>query len=117
MVLAFKALCLGLLYFVLFTNSASAIGFCPFLHDDGETHFSEREVNCRDGDTASFHFTVAHSVRQTDMDQGFKWFDQRQFFIGKVCNLDKKILNGVEDYGTEGTKYWVICTFQRKEWR
>ena len=117
MVLAFKALCMGLLYFVLSTNSALATGYCSFLEGDGKPHFSEPEVNCRDGDTASFSFIVDHSIDQTDMDHEFRWDDNRYFFIGSVCNLDKKILSGVGDYGTEGTRYWVICTFQKKERR
>ena len=104
---------LALPFFFLTLASVNAdTGYCYFEKD--AINYQELH-NCKNGDSAFFrsHIEYAKFRETRELNLSLDG-NSKERFIARFCNLEKKIIQGVEDQGEYGLVNFVICVFQQK---
>ena len=104
---------LAMSFFFLTVASVNAeTGYCYF--ENGAINYQE-PPNCKNGDTAFFRSHIEHAKFRETRELNLSLDgNSKERFIARFCNLEKRIIQGVEDQGEFGLVNFVICVFQQK---
>ena len=88
--------------FIIANQASADTGACHFGIGEGEYNFVEPH-NCKNGDTAIWSVDPANMLL---------YYPQN--FIAYFCNLDGKIIQGIQETDWDERIGYVVCEFQQK---